>query len=483
MIQKPMANIKPNNIIPNSRYYRIVPAVISLIIFAIALAGYYLLTRPQQPNVILIVLDTVRADRLGCYGNELDLTPEIDKFARDAVRFDQAFSHAPWTLPSVASIFTSRYPAQHTAGGRLGAFTVLPDDAVTIAEVFQRNQIVTGAITNVLFLDKKFGMTQGFDTVDSHIPRTNTVMRKAGPTTQAALSWLDKNHKQQFFLMVHYFDAHLTYDAPQPFRRKWAAPQDRESNDFVFGTIADMIKFRRGMTKLDANTIGRLEKLHNAEVAYLDSQIGKLLAGISERGLDSNTVVVITSDHGEEFNDHSGFEHGHSLYNELLHIPLLVRLPTAASKQPANNNSYQRGISTSSTVRHIDIAPTLCELAGIKSEPAFTGQSLAEHLHGSETTDRPVLSQGNMWGPGGIAWRRGDHKLIYHPDTSILQLYDHKNDAAEQNNIAKEKPKLSKKMLQEMDMLTKTLSATATGKAPDLTSEQLKLLRSLGYTN
>jgi len=145
-----MANIKPNDkILLNSRYHRIVSAVIVLIIFAIALAGYNLLTKPQQPNVILIVLDTVRADRLGCYGNAQDLTPEIDKFARDAVRFDKAFSHAPWTLPSVASIFTSSYPGRHTAGGRLGAFTILPDDAVTIAEVFQRNGAVTGAITNV----------------------------------------------------------------------------------------------------------------------------------------------------------------------------------------------------------------------------------------------------------------------------------------------------------------------------------------------
>lgn len=444
---------------------------------------HFVASKPPQQNVILIILDTVRADRLGCYGNTEGLTPEIDKFSRDAVRFDQAFSHAPWTLPSVASIFTSRYPAQHTAGGRLGAFTILPDDVVTIAEVFQRSRAVTGAITNVLFLDKKFGMTQGFDTVDSHIPRTNTVMRRAGPTTQAALRWLDKNQRQQFFLMVHYFDPHLTYDAPQPFRRKWAAPQDREGNDFVFGTIADMIKFRRGKTRLDADTITRLAKLHNAEIAYLDSQIGKLLTGISSRGLDSNTVVVITADHGEEFNEHGGFEHGHSLYDELLHIPLLIRVPTIPLKQSDNGNTWQRGFSTSSTVRHIDIAPTLCELVGIKPDPAFTGRSLVEHLCGSEQPDRPVLSQGNMWGPSGVAWRRGDYKLLYQPDTSAIQLYDLKNDAIEQIDIAEKLPQLSKKMLQELDLVTQTLSSTdATGDAPDLTLEQIKLLRSLGYT-
>ena len=465
--------------------FRKYPVILPILIVGVLglLIYHFAASRPLRQNVILIILDTVRADRLGCYGNHLGLTPEIDKFSRDAVRFDQAFSHAPWTLPSVASIFTSRYPAQHTAGGRLGAFTILPDDAVTIAEVFQRNGAVTGAITNVLFLDKKFGMTQGFDTVDSHIPRTNTVMRRAGPTTQAALSWLDKNQRQQFFLMVHYFDPHLTYDAPQPFRQKWADPQDQKGNDFIFGTIADMIKFRRGKTRLNADTITRLEKLHNAEIAYLDSQIGKLLAGISARGLNSNTVVVITSDHGEEFNEHGGFEHGHSLYDELLHIPLLVRLPATSSKQPGNENSYQRGISINATVQHIDIAPTLCELAGIKADPTFNGQSLVEHLRGSEQPNRPVLSQGNMWGPSGAAWRRGDYKLLYQPDTSSLQLYDLKNDALEQNNIAGQTPGVCKKMMQELNLVMQTLSSTdAIGDAPDLTSEQIKLLRSLGYT-
>ena len=266
-------------------------------------------------NVILIVLDTLRADKLGCYGNFSGLTPQIDKFAAKAVLFERAFSHAPWTLASVASIFTSQYPSQHGAGGQLGTFRKLPDDAVTLAEIFKKAGSDTSAIINVLFMSEKFGMTQGFDSVDTVISEANVYMRKASQTTKTALKWLDRPKTKPFFLFVHYFDPHLSYDPPQPFRRQFAAPEDADTNDFIFGTVAEMIQYRQGALNLGTETIARLEKLYNAEVAYLDCEVGNLLNGIYKRGLDENTIIIITSDHGEEFLDHKGFEHGHTLYH------------------------------------------------------------------------------------------------------------------------------------------------------------------------
>lgn len=436
----------------------------------------------RKPNVILIMIDTLRTDRLGCYGSRAGITPEIDKFTRGAVRFEKAFSHAPWTLPSIASLFTSRYPLQHRAGGRLGAFRILSDKAVTIGEVFQRAGITTGAITNVILLTETFGMSQGFDTIDAAVPRDNFLLRRAGSTTQAALRWLEKHNRRQFFFFVHYFDPHLTYDPPQPFRRRLADAKDADSNDFIFGTKRDMFDLRSGQANITLETIVRLEKLYNGEVAYVDYEIGKLLSGISKLGLDENTIVIITSDHGEEFGEHGGFEHGHTLYNELLYVPLIIRVPGLTHPQIKTATASDEDASIQTTVRQIDIAPTLCELAGIASEPAFVGRSLVDLLKGKQEEDRPVLSEGNMWGPSGISWRRDDFKLIQQPSTRSFLLFDINTDPAEQHNLASKMQEICTKMARDLDIVLRTiLPPSVVGQTPKLSEEEIQLLRSLGY--
>jgi len=461
---------------PSTRSKTALLIILILVVGVLMGLGYCmrnsLFRRQPRHNVILIIIDTLRSDRLGCSGNSAGMTPQIDKFARRAVRFDQAYAHAPWTLPSVASLFTSNYPIQHGAGGHLGAFTLLPDSAVTIAEVFKDAGAFTGAITNVLFLTEKFGMTQGFDTIDSHIPQANTLMRPAGATTAAALKWLDQHRSKPFFLFIHYFDPHLTYDPPQPFRQRFAAAEDAGRADYIFGTVDDMIKLRNGQVNLDSQTITRLEKLHNGEVAYTDAEVGALLAGISARRLDDNTIVVITSDHGEEFLEHGGFEHGHTLYDELLHIPLLIRVPLIKLPPP---------LAVPTTVRHIDLAPTLCELAGIEPNPAFMGQSFVSLMQGEKEKDRPILSQGNMWGPSQSAWRKDGFKLIYQSSGSA-ELFDVNADAAEQNNLAEKSAKLRDSMMSDLQLILRSVSRTAkTHQAPTLSQDDIDKLRSLGY--
>lgn len=460
--------------------------IAALIIITLVAVGHKVLYRdsPRVPskNVVIIMLDTVRTDRLGCYGNASGITPEVDKFGRGAIRFERAFSHAPWTLPSVASLFTSQYPAQHGAGGHLGSFTVLHDDAVTIAELFQHAGAVTGAITNVLFLTEKFGMTQGFDTVDATVPKKNILVRRANPTTEAALRWLDEHGSTPFFLFVHYFDPHLRYDPPQPFRKRFADVQDADSNDYIFGTVRDMINLRQGLVKLDSQTIGRLEKLHNGEVAYVDAEVGRLLAGISERGLDANTIVVITADHGEEFYDHGGFEHGHTFYGELLHVPLIIRAAGVGFMQTSTDRPEAQGLSVGTTVRHIDIAPTLCELVGIRPASSFMGESFVPLLKGHEGKDRSVLSQGNMWGPGGNSWRKDGFKLVQQSSTARCELFDIKSDPGEQNDLADKFPHLRDAMMADLDLILQAVSHQRTSnKAPTLSEHEIEVLRSLGY--
>jgi len=461
-------------------------AAIVLIIITLVVGGHYLLEKASQnlpdKNVILIVIDTVRADRLGCYGSTAGMTPEIDRFSKNAVRFEQAFSHAPWTLPSIASLFTSQYPTQHGAGGHLGSFTILRDDAVTIAELFKRAGSVTGAITNVLFLTEKFGMTQGFKTVDATVPESNILARRAGATTEAALRWLDRHSSKPFFLFVHYFDPHLRYDPPQPFRRRFADARDADSDDYIFGTVNDMINLRRGLVMLDYRKVARLEKLHNGEVAYTDAEVGRLLAGVSERNLEANTVIIITSDHGEEFYDHKGFEHGHTLYDELLHIPLIIRAPGVEFMQANTDMTQAQGLSVRTTVRQIDIAPTLCELVGIQPAPAFVGKSLVPFLMDRKGENRPVLSQGNMWGPSGSSWRKEGFKLIQRSSMESLQLFDINSDAREQNNIADKIPQKCDVMMADLDLILQAISRRRTpNQAPELSQREIERLRSLGY--
>jgi len=471
----------------NSRLQRFLPLLIFLLIAATVAAVVYVTvisTPSVSPckNVILVVLDTVRADRLGCYGNPSGITPEIDKFAKESVLFENAFSQAPWTLPSVASLFTSSYPAQHGAGGFLGRFKMLGEDAVTLAEVFQRCGASTCAIINVFFLSEKFGMTQGFGTVDSYVPLSNVDTRRAGPTTDAALRWIDQHKSKPFFLLVHYFDPHLVYDPPQPFRRRFAAPEDCDTTDYIFGTRRDIIEFRRNKTKLGSDKIARLEKLHNGEVAYVDSEVGELIEGISKRGLDKNTVIVITSDHGEEFLDHGGFEHGHTLYDELLHVPLLIRSCTINPEKENSEGTRRGSVRIQTTVRLIDIAPTVCELAGIAAEPAFTGRSLVPLMDGKQEADRSVLSEGNMWGPSGTGWRKDGLKLIIQSSSPKVQLFDVRSDPKEQENLANRHPKRCNDMMSDLKLILQTLSQKhLKARPPSLTPDEIERLRSLGY--
>ena len=426
--------------------------------------------KPRAGNVVLIVLDTVRADRLGCYGNTRGLTPHLDRFARESVRFEQAFSHAPWTLPAVASLLTSRYPVHHGAGGRLGALRGLPPAAVMLPEVFQRAGLATGAVVNVAYLTESFGTAQGLDTVDAKAWDSNVQVRRAGPTTDAALAWVRSRGDGPFFILVHYFDPHLIYDPPPPFRQRFADPQDTKHTSHLFGRRGDMEAVHTGRVRLKPGTIRRLAKLHDGEVAYVDSEVGRLLAAISELGLDDNTVVVVIADHGEEFFDHGGFEHGHTVYDELLHTPLLIRAPGLSPT------------SVSTTVRHIDVAPTLCELVGVEPDPAFLGRSLLPLLQGIGQEDRPVLSQGNFWGPSRQAWRHGDLKLVQSAAPAQVQLFDIKADPGELHDLAAEAPEALQRMTDELELVLQALSAEATtGPAPVLTPEQIEQLRSLGY--
>ncbi len=428
----------------------------------------------RPPNVVLVLLDTFRADRVGRIHLGTSMTPRLDALAAESVVFERAFSHAPWTLPSVASIFTSRAPGDHGAGGRLGSFTMLGPEAVTLAETLAAAGIRTHAITNVLFMGPRFGTMQGFESVDFVAPKDNRLQRIAEVTTASAIDWIDRHSMspstadRPFFLVVHYFDAHLTYDPPAPWRARFAAPEDAAPGAHVFGRVSEMVAFRRGERVLDDATIDRLAKLYDGEVAYLDEHVGALVDGLAERGRLDDTLLVVTSDHGEELGDHGGFEHGHTLYDELLHVPLMVR-PPGGARPPHRVDGI---------VRLVDLAPTILDVSGVAVPTAFVGESLAPQLAGEAVPDRPVVSTGNMWGEAGRALHWDGFKLIEHPGGGAPQLFDLSADPGEQRDLGGAQPDRVASMRARLSGLDGSAGGAA---SPELSDAEREQLRALGY--
>jgi arylsulfatase A-like enzyme len=403
----------------------------------------------------------------------LGASPRIDEFARSGVRFERAYAHAPWTLPAVASILTSLYPPQHGAGGYLPRFRRLPDAARTLAEHFRDAGYATAEVINVDFLSETFGMTQGFEQVYFQTYASNIHVPTATETTNAALAWLSSRPAKPFFLLVHYFDPHLVYAPPSPFRERFAEPVDRLDSSWVFGTRRDIVAFRRGVRQFDDATIRRAERLYDGEIAYTDSEVGRLLDGLETLDLDDDTVVALSSDHGEEFLDHGSFEHGHSLFDELVRVPLIIRARTDDSAR-----------IVTATVGHVDLAPTLCELAGIEPDSAFVGQSLVALMNGNDGEGRPALFQGNFWSHPLQGWFADGYKLILAEGRSPL-LFNLIDDPLELHDLAGSQPDLRIRMTEALERARDEmlLQGIPKDQPVQLSPETLQRLRSLGYAD
>jgi arylsulfatase A-like enzyme len=318
----------------------------------------------------MLVADTLRADRLGVYGSARGLTPFLDSLAARSSVFAHAYAPSSWTCPSVASLFTSRYPSQH----RVSSFTSkMASDEATLAEALKAAGFVTAGFSANNRLTEKLGYAQGFDIwqffVGAFVPPYRKAPVRAGFLSQRSLQWLDTGwdpaNPQRVFLYLQFMDTHTPYDPPQAFRRRFQRTDpggalEKSANDKLMQLALDSLEDRE---------IEVLEALYDGEVAYLDAELERLFAELSRRGFLDDAVVVLTSDHGEEFREHGRILHGFSLYEESVRVPLLILVPGARG-----------GRVIEQPVSLLDLAPTLLELLGIPSEPRFEGRSLVPLL-------------------------------------------------------------------------------------------------------
>lgn len=328
---------------------------------------------PNKPNILIILIDTLRADRLGCYGNGNDLTPFLDRFAGSATVFRHAYATSSWTAPSVASLFTSRYPSQH---GVVSVVTKLDQREITLAELLTQAGYRTGAVVANDIVAPRIGYDQGFALF-------RNVQASAGPLGASGIEWLEAVRAEApatpAFLYLHFMDPHWPYAPPQKYIDRFVRPG--------LNPTAELDKMRRKVSRtlsaqyvtgvrddgpgFTCDEIGLLESLYNADVAALDAELNALFAELEDRHLLDNTIVVLTSDHGEEFLDHGGLFHAYTLYEESIRVPLIVRMP-----------GQTRGRVVETPVSLVDVAPSLLRLLDLEIPPGFEGKPFADLLGG-----------------------------------------------------------------------------------------------------
>lgn len=443
-------------------------------------------TQRQRPkSLLLVTIDTMRADHVGAYGYPIDMTPVLDELAERGVLFERAYAPMPQTLPSHATIMTGLMPRDH---GALENSFVLNSRVETLAEVLGAKGYGTAAYIGALALAKDTGIAQGFDVFDQPINGVKQGLpgpaeREADETTERALAWADEaDPEQPFFLWLHYFDPHMTHVAPRRFGREVSPLRVR---DEVITPIFDGLDY------------GNPEKLkwrwhgYASEVHFTDVQLGRLLEGLQQRQLLDDTVVAVMGDHGEGLFQHRELGHGLYLWEEQLRVPFMVAHP----------DGEQAGTRVAEPVALHDVMKTLLSMTvgeqdaaahGVGTDPGLDLWSLVkagravpqrpiflEQPHHSEAVLKPRM--GGRYTPGILsAVMMSDHKLIRSGDGS-LSLYDLQSDARETTDLVETQPEEARRLSLLLDRWLLDHDVGRDSGKPVLSAEREAALRALGY--
>lgn len=397
------------------------------------------------PNVVVITIDTLRADHLGCYGDKLIHTPNIDALASEAVRFERAYTPVPVTLPAHTVIFTGTYPTR--SGMHDFSGNKLSPSQLTLASVLKQHGYTTGAVIASAVLDSRFGLNQGFDFYYDHFDfsrldesNIEEMERPGNVVADVALDWLSKNHRNKFFLWMHLYDPHYPYRPPAPFNQQY--------ND----------------------------RPYDGEIAFADAQVGRLITFLKTNGLYRNTLIVLTGDHGESLGEHGEKTHGFFIYNATLHVPVIIRLPGASSPKVV-----------SEMVSLADLMPTVLQVLkfdvpsqvqGVNLQPLMAAKKAAEfesrNLYAETFLPRLHFNWSEL-----RAVETAKYQFIDAPNP---ELYDLSKDPGERRNLYPERKAVAEELRARLATLISQYSAgqelaEKTGLDPAL----MERLKSLGY--
>ena len=458
------------------------------------------------PNLVLISIDTLRADHVGAYGGPPGLTPQLDRMAAEGVSFRDAVTSAPWTLPAVTSLMTGLYPRHHGAGAitnrrdPLGR-SALPTGTWTLATALHARGYRTHAIVTNPYLALRYGLGAGFQgyenlTIESEFflagrdatairllawLRPDLVVGDRGETVSArATAWLTRAAAgTPFFLWLHYIDPHPPYGRRGSAHHKsfrgdsWLGAEGTEPAGLVL-TSPDAARLRSGEIRLSEGEKDAVRALYREEVASVDAAVGSVLDALDALGLAERTLVVCVADHGEEFWEHGSYEHGHTVYEELIRIPLMMRLP----------GRLPRGARVPGVARMTDVAPTILDLLGLPLAPeARDGASLLPVMRGEEPAPRVALVENLLFAEERIGLHTGDRKYV-HWDRGKEEVYDLAVDPGEQRDLAGVGAITAalRSLQAEVDHFgTDAARAAAPGEEPPPTT--VAALRALGYVH
>ena len=423
-----------------SRNHRKIFAASILLVIAAACTWWLTPSRSNIRNVLLISIDTCRADHLSCYGYKEATTPHIDALAETGILFENAISPVPLTLPGHSSMLTGTLPPYHGVHDNTGYR--LDDAIVSLPEILQDAGFATGAAIGAFVLDSQFGLDQGFETYDDTFEKPldneEIVQRRGGETTDRALDWIERNKDERFFYFLHYYDPHHDYDPPEPFASKFASHP------------------------------------YAGEIAYSDHCIGRVIGKLKELDLYDSTLIIVVGDHGEMLGEHGEHSHGYFIYQSAVRIPLIFKLPGAQAPE-----------KISSLVGLVDIVPTVCSLLDVAPPPQVHGTNLSAYWE-QKDADRPKRYMycesfyPTSYGANPLLGVVGDRfKFIR---TTRPELYDLLEDPTESNNLFDDDDDLAGRMEDELDdILDLCLSGTSLDSRAALAEGEVERLQSLGY--
>jgi arylsulfatase A-like enzyme len=425
-----------------------------------ASGGEFFLSRP---NVVIYLVDALRADRLGLYGCERGLSPRLDAMARDGVTFTNTIAQSSWTKAAVASIFTGLWPRAH---GVNGPDDKLPEGLTTLPELFRSAGYRSGAVVANAYVGRPFGFARGFD----HFELIEHTRGRSPVIHDRLESWLSTvvDDDRPFMLYVHTIDPHAPYAPPRSFRERFA-PEVEDPSVGEVDTVRGLV-----LGTVEPNdALGRdLRALYDAEVAANDHSFGRLLDLLEELGELEETIVVFTSDHGEAFGEHGTWTHGLDLYDEVLAIPLVIRLPGGRGA----------GQLVSSPVQHIDLLPTLLHLTGIDRQEELPGSILVDAAGRVVVrSDRTLFGYLDYWDRKGATAIRDGWKLIQPLSSEFsigVELFRRSEDPGETTNLAGLNPVRSGWLEAQLGVALRITGTSQSARVDHSTREQLK---ALGY--